>query len=455
MKRIYTLLLLLLATPGCDTKADACETDLDCYVGEQCVLQTCLPQDEGDADSPAEDAGDVGDTDDVGDVDAPRDTSDTEPPEDTGDTADGDADADDQPPHPVEISVGEDHSCARLSDHTVWCWGSNLGLALGQPSSVQSSDVPLKVEGLSGALQVVVGYRYTCARFEDGSVRCVGDDVAVAVDEGTRTDSAEPVTINLEDVHALSNATYHLCAIAGAERTLHCWGRNDQGQTGASADPTLLPYEVGVLSDLQIAAAGDAHTCVLSDQGDVRCIGGNNAAQRGYEGEASTSPNTVAGLDTDASVVELVSGNYHSCARLSNGRVRCWGNNAFGQLGREPNSPYTSAQPLEVDFPTELSGLAAGGDNTCGITPGGDAYCWGYNASGELGDGTDEERNGPVKVINLNNVTALALSPVHSCALTADHQIFCWGANYTGTLGTGDTFSTFAPDEPVVATWED
>ncbi|TXD33827.1 hypothetical protein FRC96_15275 [Lujinxingia vulgaris] len=97
---LATLLTVVLGLGlmACDTNGQACESNVDCYVGEQCVLQTCLPQDEGDADSPAEDAGDVGDTDDVGDADDPRDTSDTEPPEDTGDADDADADADDQPP---------------------------------------------------------------------------------------------------------------------------------------------------------------------------------------------------------------------------------------------------------------------------------------------------------------------------------------------------------------------
>ncbi|TXD33826.1 hypothetical protein FRC96_15270 [Lujinxingia vulgaris] len=449
MKRVCSLLLVLLVIPGCDTRAEACETDLDCYVGEQCVLQTCLPQDEGDTDQPAEDAGDV-DTDalDTGDVDAPYapDTDDAIAP-----------DADDVPPYPVEVSAGLEHTCALLSDATVWCWGSNSGLALGQPQGMLRALTPIKLDGLDGAVQVVAGIGQTCARFEDGSAKCLGDSLGGGLGDGTLQGSQHPVDVLIEDVHQLGDASLHHCAIAGPDRTLYCWGNNDSGQTGADDDPTLTPWPVADLNGIQRVAPGEEHTCALDSSDAVYCLGANDSNQRGVnpEGPITEAPNIVEGFVPGNPVVELVAGGRHTCAREADATVRCWGDNGSGQLGLPADDPIAASLPVTLETSVTLSGLAAGGDTTCGISSEGHVYCWGANELGNLGVGTTSAYTGPQRVLDLNDATSLSVGPGHSCALTESDDIFCWGSNNSGQLGVDSRASALAPSLPVVAIWRD
>src|SRR5690554_6653896 len=168
--------LLAIFASACESRSEACETNRDCFEGEQCLVQTCVPQDESDAgDTAPLDAGDT-DTSDAGDADTSdtSDTSDTDTPD-----ADIDVDAGDDHPHsvPVQVSVGLNHTCALLSDHTVWCWSSTGGRLLGLPDAMPRSETPVRVEGLEGARQVVSAFGQTCARFDDGTARCLGDSL--------------------------------------------------------------------------------------------------------------------------------------------------------------------------------------------------------------------------------------------------------------------------------------
>ncbi len=112
----------------------------------------------------------------------------------------------------------------------------------------------------------------------------------------------------------------------------------------------------------------------------------------------------------------------------------CWGNNATGQLGNGTTSPAL----LPVEVTTSFSSLSAGARHVCGREPNGIVRCWGDGSEGQLGDGTTLNRlspapgpGGPFQLVTAGGA--------HSCALDVDGNAFCWGRNSDGQLGNGST----------------
>ena len=127
----------------------------------------------------------------------------------------------------------------------------------------------------------------------------------------------------------------------------------------------------------------------------------------------------------------------HSIALKSYGTVWAWGYNYYGQLGDGTNK--------DRDTPVQVSGLSgviaiAGGDgHTIALKSDGTVWAWGSNDSGQLGDGTTTNRNTPVQVSDLSGVTAIPCGGNHSIALKSDGTVWAWGDNYHGQLGDGTT----------------
>ena len=165
---------------------------------------------------------------------------------------------------------------------------------------------------------------------------------------------------------------------------------------------------------------------------------GKTAAQGG---STSETPVDVVGLDSG--VVAIAAGDAHTCAVTEAGAVKCWGANLAN--GSEHNS----------DVAVEVKGLTAGMTavattywHTCALGSGGDVECWGTNDRGQLGDGTTTESRVPVKVQALGSgIISVAPGGYHTCALTSAGQVKCWGANGFGQLGDGTTTDRLTPVE--------
>jgi alpha-tubulin suppressor-like RCC1 family protein len=144
-------------------------------------------------------------------------------------------------------------------------------------------------------------------------------------------------------------------------------------------------------------------------------------------------------------VTAIAAGYSHSCARTSTGSAKCWGYNAAGQLG--DNTTTTRLSPVLVRGRlTNAVALAAGGAHNCARTAASGIKCWGWNYSGQLGDGTTTDRYIPVSVATFaSGVTAIAAGNRHTCALTNVGDAKCWGWNYSGQLGDGSTTDRYAP----------
>ncbi|MGI9598063.1 MAG: RCC1 domain-containing protein, partial [Acidimicrobiales bacterium] len=151
---------------------------------------------------------------------------------------------------------------------------------------------------------------------------------------------------------------------------------------------------------------------------------------------------------------QIEAGSNHTCALLTNnGRVNCWGYNFDGQLGDGTTQTNTAVAVKAVGGVGQLTGakeLAAGTAHTCALLTNGRVNCWGDNHFGQLGDGTNTDSNTPVAVRAVNGggeltgVKQISSKGAYTCALLTDGRVNCWGANFSGALGDGTTLNRSA-----------
>jgi alpha-tubulin suppressor-like RCC1 family protein len=349
----------------------------------------------------------------------------------------------------VAISAGFDHTCALLATGRARCWGRNDVGQLGDDSVIQKN-TPVDVQDRSTAVAISAGGLHTCALLDDGSARCWGNNPTGQLGDGTTAQRHTPTPVigggGSVTGRGIAAGNSHTCAVR-ANSIVSCWGANAFGALGNGGFGIFQPTPQFVLSNAVAVAAGFAHTCALLADGTVRCWGRNDFGQLGDGSGApqQTLPVPVVNLDN---AVALAAGWAHTCALLADGSVRCWGANFSGQLG--DGTGATQPLPVRVrlesfGFDVKTVALAAGDFHTCALVAGGSVRCWGYNGMGQLGDGTRLDQPIPVPVSNLDNprvpssttvfAVALAAGSYHTCALLADGTARCWGYNGNGQLG--------------------
>ena len=191
-------------------------------------------------------------------------------------------------------------------------------------------------------------------------------------------------------------------------------------------------------------AAGNDHACALTTDGGVKCWGKNGWGQLG-DGTTTQrlTPTPVSGLSSG--VAEITAGSTQTCAIITGGAVKCWGGNANGQLGDGTTTQRLTPTAV-IGLASGVTAIAAGANHTCALTTGGGVLCWGYNGTFQLGDGTWTPRLTPTAVSGLlSDGAGITAGDQHTCALTTDGEIKCWGDNGRGQLGDGTSMQRPTP----------
>lgn len=370
---------------------------------------------------------------------------------DTGALAPMDADAgDDAAPAAsvANLSLGAYHTCARMTDGTVRCWGYNFYGQVGDGTTTSPVGAPITVGSIANALRTSGGGNHTCARLTGDLARCWGSNANGQIGDGSAVNRPTPTAPDsLTGVVEIAAGQNHTCARL-TDATLRCWGNNANGQLGiGTLIDRSVPTNVSVTSVAQVEL-GTSHTCIRTSSGSVRCWGDNANGQLGNGSTVdSASPVTVPSL---TSVSMIAVGGYHTCAIVGTGAtstVRCWGHNTYGQLG--DGSTTARSAPVNVTGLVGVSELAAGVYHTCARLSDNTVRCWGYNANGQLGDGSITNRSTPVTVSGLSNVSDIDLGRAHTCAKKTDGTMWCWGANSYGQLGDGTKTQSATPVQVV------
>jgi len=281
-----------------------------------------------------------------------------------------------------------------------------------------------------------------------------GDNTAGALGNGTIITQLSPIEVtggsilDPKEISSVDVGKSHTCAIA--ESDLYCWGSNASGQLGTGDDftdhhtPTLV---AGMLAGHQITAvsAGYKHTCAIAD-GTAYCWGSNSFGQLGNGTlVASSTPVKINanGALKDKAITSITAGYIHTCA-IADGQAYCWGGDKEGQLGDGLATTYQS-NPIAVNTVSGLGSqlvdaITAGDYHSC-ATAGGKAYCWGRNDHGQLGDNTHNNSSVPAPTISLPKVIAISAGGAATCAVTREEgsqQVVCWGSGSGGALGNGN-----------------
>jgi len=330
------------------------------------------------------------------------------------------------------LSTGEGHTCIILSEGRLKCFGDNAKGQLGLGDAQSRGDKPgqlgdkLPVVNLGKdrrAVEVGLESDYTCVRLDQGDVKCWGgafsgrlgrgDDLDRGAKPDDMGDALAPIPLGGAATQ-ITLGIFHVCALLQGG-SVKCWGYNSDGELGI----------------------GDT-----VDRGDMP----------NQMGSALPAVNLGAGR----SAKKIVAGNFHTCAILDNGGVKCWGWNVQGQLGYGDTTARggTSAQmgnalpAVDLGTGRQATDIAAGGTHTCALLDNGSLKCWGRNNVGQLGIGdannrgaTANQMGNMLPPVNLGTgLRALvAFTGISSsCTLLDTGDVKCWGENLSGELGLGN-----------------
>lgn len=232
------------------------------------------------------------------------------------------------------------------------------------------------------------------------------------------------------------------------------WGWNYYGELGDNSntsrytpvltDKSLMSHKIVAIS------AGENHSLAVDETGDVWAWGGNGYGKLGdgYIINKNTPVRTDKSHMTDK-IIAVSAGSNHSLALDEYGNVWAWGRNNWGQLG--DNSNVTRYTPVRTDnslMSYKIVAISAGQYHSMALDETGDVWTWGSNNSGQLGDNTNTERYVPVKSdksLMSDKIVTISAGDIHSLALDKNGDVWAWGRNYSGQLGDGSNTNRNTP----------
>ncbi|MCN9243593.1 Ig-like domain repeat protein [Streptomyces sp. RY43-2] len=339
-------------------------------------------------------------------------------------------------------------------------WGLNDLGQLGDGTTT-NRNTPVAVDLPAGTQLTAVagGGEHSLGLTSDGRVLAWGGNFFGQLGDGTLTDRLTPVTVDLPagtQVTAIAAGLNFSLALTSDGHVL-AWGENVNGQLGdGTTTNRLTPVEVHLPAGTQITAiaAGERHSLAVTSDGRVFAWGRNDLGQLGDGTTIFRTTPVETLLPAGVQATAVAGGEGHSLAVTSDGRVFAWGWNAFGQLG--DGTTINRLTPVEVHLPvgTHAVAVAAGNDSrhSLALTSDGGVLAWGLNSSGQLGDGTTTNRLTPVEALLPvgTQVTAISAGNVHSLALASDGRVLAWGGNTFGQLGDGTNITRLTPVETLI-----
>ncbi|MGK2877755.1 MAG: RCC1 domain-containing protein [Solirubrobacterales bacterium] len=317
---------------------------------------------------------------------------------------------------PIGVSVGYSSACSLLVTGAINCWGKNASGSLGvknQGGFAKSAQAAASlISPWVAPSNQSSGSQHQCFRDNNATVKCIGTNTYGQLGNGSSAASNLPVQVAvITATNAATRATQvvsganHACALLD-NNNVKCWGVNNFRQLGTptntvpfSSTPVDVPNLTNNLD--QLASMAD-HTCGVHTNGDVSCWGANSYGQLG-DGTVAPFKGAVDVVSLGTEARQVSTGVQHTCALIKGGGVKCWGSNQFGQLG--DSTTTTSSRPVSViGLSRPASEISVGGYHSCARLDNNQIWCWGAGSKGQLGNGATANALQPVKVKSLGGV---------------------------------------------------
>ncbi|MCK5095960.1 MAG: hypothetical protein KAR24_01255, partial [Candidatus Pacebacteria bacterium] len=418
------------------------------------------------------------------------------------------------------ISAGGNYSdmytCAVSNSGNSYCWGYDYYGQLGNGDTVGDQTTPQRVEdgaavssefdgvNLTNIKQIINGDNNSCVLSNIGNVYCWGSDSSGQLgDNQATTDRLTPIRVHdgaavaedtdgtyLINIKQITAGKWYVCALSNSGNT-YCWGRDSYGQLGDNSTTTdrLTPIRVHdgaavaadtdgtYLINMKEISAGEAHTCAISNSGNVYCWGD---AYNGRLGDNQTGDDRLTPIrvhdgtdgntqdaDTDGEYLinmkSISAGYNYTCAISNASSTYCWGDVACGQLGDDQNGDdrltpirvhdgAAVAADTDGEYLINMKEISAGRYHTCAISNASSTYCWGDVGYGQLGDNsTTTDRHTPIRVHDgaatgadtdgtyLINMKSISAEYKYTCTVSNASSTYCWGESEHGRLGDNST----------------
>jgi alpha-tubulin suppressor-like RCC1 family protein len=360
-----------------------------------------------------------------------------------------------EPARLVSVAAGGTHTCGLTAAGQALCWGSNTDYQMGNRWAQSKCEWPIgglfpcaksaiPIDSELRFTALAAGYKHVCGLTAEGSVHCWGLNGSGQLGDGTTTGRWEPAPVEGGHVfRTLEASGSGACGIAVDGRLL-CWGESSSGILGDS-DAHLTPTEVApALRFDRVATSGD-HVCGVATTGATWCWGSNSYGQLGIDDVEPACPPGGAVYPCTSDPVEVVDvppldrvvvEPLGTCGLTPGGEAFCWGRNDQGQLG--DGTGMDGWQPRAVAGGHTFATLSAGAAQVCGVEAG-SLWCWGFDAA-DFGNGGDPSTAlEPVVAAGELALTDVSLDVNHGCAIAPDGVTWCWGWSGEGALGHGVT----------------
>jgi alpha-tubulin suppressor-like RCC1 family protein len=360
-----------------------------------------------------------------------------------------------QPLAPTFIDIASRYfgACGVTAAGDAYCWG--LTYVGSQPRQLR---VPTLLPGGLDMATVTPGSGlsgvgpWLCGRTSSGDAFCWSN-------YGT-TPNRFAQTLTFSDLK-MSESGYG-CGVA-TDGNSYCWGENASGQLGDGTTQSRAEISTAVIGGhaFKSVVVGRFHSCGLTAAGEAYCWGANTPppSYGGTYVTLGTGDTTTAVIPTPSPVAgrlvfaQLAAAMRHTCGITVDGEAYCWGSNMYGELG--DGTQTNRSVPVAVATSLRFTAISVDASHTCAISTSGAAYCWGNNTSGALGVDTAElmscgnVRFGcsrtPVAVQGSLRFVRISVGLSFSCGVATTGRLYCWGANGAGQLGDGSTMDRSTP----------
>jgi alpha-tubulin suppressor-like RCC1 family protein len=327
----------------------------------------------------------------------------------------------------LDVSTSSSTTCAVKSDHTLWCWGYNGYGQLGDGSTI-SQTAPIQSSASADWVQSAASDNFTCGVHTSGVVTCFGQNSYGALGTG----ASDPGHLVPKQVQATDCSTHSDPCLPNAACTTSV-----DNSTGQPVLTSVCACDPGYTGD-GTGNCDPINECTRTGAGAATCSHHATCTDTTPGYTCACNPGFVGnGFVCDPVVTQLETGYLSTCEVRADGTLWCWGYNAYGQLG--DGSTTTRYYPEKVGHDTTWAQVAHGGNHVCAVKVDGSLWCWGYNGYGQLGDGTTTAQVLPERIGAQFTWAQVGAGANHTCAVQTNGSLWCWGDN--GSSEGGDPAS--------------